>query len=337
MKQVKLGNGDLLVSRISVGCWSFGGDRESYWGEQPQDEVNALVSEALESGINLFDTAFGYNDGSSELSLGLALKGKRSRAVICNKIPSIDYDELPNYEKKVTDSLKRLDTDYIDLLMIHWPSADRSLMAENLLKLDSMRQKGYIRYAGVSNFGMESLELARSLGVPLTANEFAYNVISRAIEYEILPYCIEHSISVAAYMPILQGVLTGKYATVDEIPPRRKRTVHFNSATSSLATHGGSGAEPEVMAVIGKLVELSDAAGLSAGQLALAWALSKKGVATAMVGCRNIGQLKENASAAEAVIAADVIAALDEISLPVWRKLGNIPDLWLPLGKSRIW
>jgi aryl-alcohol dehydrogenase-like predicted oxidoreductase len=337
MKRVPLGSSGLLVSPLTVGCWSFGGDADSYWGAQSQADVDDLVRSALDRGVNFFDTAFGYNDGRSEESLGRALVGLRHQAVICNKIPLQPLEALPRYEQIIRDSLRRLGTDWIDVMMIHWPAGDESVLRANLDALVQVRERGLIRQIGVSNFGLGSLAVSRDMGINVVANEFAYNLLARAPENAVIPWCIEHRIGLAAYMPLMQGILAGKYRTVDEIPPQRKRSIQFDNVGNPQARHGGRGAEAELFAVLGRLGELSEQTGLSRSELAIAWLAGRPGVSTIIAGCRNTAQLMENAAAVEIELAPAVSAALDAASEPLKEQLGDNLDLWQLGSASRVW
>lgn len=335
MKLNKMGTSDLMVSPVSVGCFSFGGTTDSYWGEQSQKDVDELVAEALLLGINFFDTALAYNDGNSEKALAHALKGRRQEAVICNKLPI--QDSSVKVEEMVYGSLKRLDTDYIDLVMIHWPVKDGNLIEENLSALNKLREKGVVRHIGVSNFALGTMNLAGKIGVPIVANEFAYNLITRAPEYEVLPYCMQNGIGLIAYMPIMQGILSGKYNCFEDIPKIRSRTIHFDHAKNDASRHSGKGAEEEVWAVVAQLRKMADELGCEPGQIAINWLISKPGVTTAIVGCRNREQLLSNIKAGEIVLSPEDIALLDKVSEQVKVKLGNKLDLWQSDENSRIW
>ena len=337
MQKIRLGLSSLAVSRLTIGCWSFGGDKDSYWGLQEQGEVNRLVAAALAEGVNFFDTAFAYNAGQSERSLGEALKGRRQQAVICNKIPIQSWEQLPFYEKTVTDSLGRLQTDYLDLLMIHWPTNDARLLEENLAALQRMQEKGLVRELGVSNFAVQTMRLAREMGLKLAANQLAYNLMSRGIEAKVLPYCRENALGVAAYMPLMQGVLTGKYATIAEIPPQRRRTSHFASQANPAARHGGPGAEPELLQLLADLKQIALASQVSQSRLAIAWLLAQPAVSTVIAGCRNITQLQDNVQAVRTRLDQETLAGLTAASQPLAEKLAGQLDLWQPAEKSRIW
>ncbi|MDR1060002.1 MAG: aldo/keto reductase [Clostridiales bacterium] len=337
MDKTQLGGTGIYASPLMIGCWSFGGGQGSYWGVQEQSDVDALVGEALDIGVNFFDTAFGYNDGASEISLGKALAGRRGEAVICNKIQVQPREKLGSYRNMIEESLKRLGADAIDLMMIHWPVADAALLRANFEALLDVRERGLVREIGVSNFALGALALAKECGVAVAANEFAYSLMSRGIEREILPSCHESGIGVLAYMPLMQGVLAGKYASVGEVPPMRRRTVHFSGAGNPESKHGLPGADLEAESLLAGLREVSRDAGIPCGRLAVAWLLQKPGVASAIVGCRNAEQLVENAQAAQTRLPPDVALALDGISKPLMDKLGDHLDIWQPLESSRIW
>ena len=123
--------------------------------------MDAAVAAALSMGINFFDTAFVYNNGESEKALGHALAGRRAEAVICDKTPIMSREQLDRAADLVADGCRRLGTDYIDILMIHWPTKDRELLIENLQALEEVRKSGLVRALGVSNFGVETLRIAR--------------------------------------------------------------------------------------------------------------------------------------------------------------------------------
>jgi aryl-alcohol dehydrogenase-like predicted oxidoreductase len=338
MEKVYLGNSDLLVSPLTVGCWSFGGDSKSYWGEQNQADVDALVAEGLDRGINFFDTAVGYNEGNSEVSLGKALGKRRTGAVICDKVQIQRADRLgQEYENMVSDALKRLNTDYIDLLMIHWPTPDEHLLRANLEALLRIRRKGMIREIGVSNFSLKTLEIAKETGVDVIADEFAFNLISRGPERELLPYCEKNRIGVLAYMPLMQGILAGKYETIAGIPPMRRRTIHFAKNDNPNSGHGAPGADAEVETFLRELRALSSGTGLPCGTLSVAWLCQKPAVASVIVGCRTVEQLRENTAAVETKLSPEILKALDDLSKPLFDKLGDYLDIWKKPEESRIW
>lgn len=340
MKMVKLPSSDLVVSALTVGCWSFGGDGDSYWGKQEQRDVDGLVREAIDIGANTFDTAIVYNTGAAEVSLGKAIKGLRDKAVIGDKIMIVPWEEISEFEKIVTDALKRLGTEYLDIMSIHWPTYDNDLLRRNIEELAKLREKGVIKNIGVSNFGPRNLEVAIGTGVPIVANQMAYNLMCRAIEVEVVPKCIESGIGIAAYMPLMQGTLTGKYAAIEDIPSVRRRTWHFKNDVPTVIAGQNSyvreGCEPEILHLLSELRRLSGETGIEAGKLAIGWLCAQAGITTTIAGCRNIKQLHENAAAVSTELSADVVKALDDASAPIKEKMNGELDIWRPGKDSRI-
>ncbi|MDR1938827.1 MAG: aldo/keto reductase, partial [Tannerellaceae bacterium] len=195
MRKTNLGKSGIRVSAMTVGCWPFGGGE--YWGEQSQKDVDRVVHAALDLGVNTFDTAEMYNDGDSERSLGKALKGRRSEAVVISKISPSNCRHV---RKHCIESLQRLGMDYLDVYMLHWPinktavehfTSDRSIIdspptvEEAYAQLDELKREGLIRSIGMSNFGRRQMEEVAETGVQADVNEMSYNIVSRAIEAEI--------------------------------------------------------------------------------------------------------------------------------------------------------
>lgn len=336
MKRLQLNKSGMEASGIAVGTWSFGGDSSSYWGLQTQEAVDSLVSKALDEGINLFDTAIAYNQGKSEDALGRALEGKRDKAVIINKIPVQSMEELPFAEQKIYDSLKRLRTDYIDIMMMHWPSKNPEQMAGNLDVLKRLRDKGCIREIGVSNFGPGALEFAKKQGVDVVLNEIAYNLMTRGAEFSVLPYCQQNDIKVAAYMPLMQGILTGRYMSVSEIPAQRRRTLHFSQENNPAIRHGGNGYEKTLEKLLVDLRALAEETGIEARVLCMAWLQQIPEISVTMVGCRSIEQLDENIAATKVVLSQDVVDSLNRISENLKQEMGSNMDLWQGGENSRV-
>jgi len=342
--------GGIEISRLGVGCWSFGGGK--YWGRQDQKDVEAVVHRALDSGVNFFDTARMYNDGESEKSLGLALKSRRGEAVVCSKVsPAKAYYKTLKHECEA--SLVGLGTDYLDIYMLHWPinaygikhfTDDPAVIAnpptdeEAFCALSDLKKEGKIRAAGVSNFGASQLKKALGLCPGLAADEVTYNIISRAAEAEIFPFCAGHGISVVTSMALMQGVLTGKYEKLEDIPPNQAHSRHFaNDRGGGTSRHFEEGAEDEIIGVMGVLRALSGELGISAAQLSIAWVFSNSQVDCALLGSRSTAQFSENIEAANIVLAPDVVEKINAASLPVLKKLGNNADYYENTKNSRVY
>ena len=317
---------------LGIGCWAYGGG--DYWGPQDQTDVDAVVAKALDEGINYFDSAEAYNDGRSEEALGRALKGRRQEAIIGTKV-------LPNncapsvLRQHCEASLQRLQTDTIDIYMVHWPIVGSSVI-EAFATLGKLQAEGKIKSIGVSNFGVQQLEEALSTGARIEVNQLCYNLLSRAIETEILPFCARHQIGVLAYSPLLQGLLTGKFHSADEMPSNRTRTRHFRGDRPG-SRHGEPGAENEVFSALDGIRQIARELKTPMAQVALAWCLAGHEIVSVLPGIRNCEQLEENQSGAELELSPAVIARLDMLTLPVRQKLGTSPDYYQGRNGSRTW
>lgn len=319
MEKRKCGQSGIEISIMGIGCWSYGGG--DYWGPQAQEDVDAVAHAALDAGINFFDTAEGYNSGRSEEALGVALKGRRHEVVIGTKVSNTDPT---TFRAHCEGSLRRLQTDYIDIYMIHWPITNHP--AEDVFAaMMGLKLEGKIRSIGVSNFGVRQLSQALSTGAQIDVNQLCYNLLSRAIEIEILPLCLKHGLGILGYMPLLQGVLTGKYRTADEIPPVHSRSRHFRG-DRPMAGHGEAGAEEEMFVALDGIRAMAAAEGIPMSRLALAWAMAKPGITCVLVGTRNISELQENLPAALLSLSPEIIAQLDLLTTPLLEKLGANAD-----------
>ncbi|MCZ6676229.1 MAG: aldo/keto reductase [Candidatus Poribacteria bacterium] len=318
------GKSGIGLSAMGLGCWSYGGG--DYWGPQSQQDVDAVAQAALDHGINFFDTAEGYNDGRSEEALGNALKGRRHEAKIGTKI-SANNTEPTVLREHCEASLRRLQTDYIDIYMVHWPIAEHSV-ADAFATLNALKAEGKIRSIGVSNFGVQQLSEALATGVQIDVNQLCYNLLSRAIEVEILPLCLEHEIGIFGYMPLMQGILTGIYRTADEIPHVHARFRHFRGDRPR-AGHGEAGAEAEMFEAIDGIRALAASEGIPMSRLALAWAMAKPGITCVLVGTRNLSELHENVQVTGLSLSAEMIGQLDALTEPLLQKLGSNADYFL--------
>jgi aryl-alcohol dehydrogenase-like predicted oxidoreductase len=342
------GSSGLKLSAIGLGCWSFGGG--DYWGPQDQRDVDEVVRAAIAEGITYFDTAEAYNEGRSELSLGLALRGvPRDRVVLGSKVtPGHCYPGV--LERHCEQSLRRLQTEYIDLYMIHWPihaqsirhfTSDPAVIADPpgtaaaFDVLVRLREKGMVRHIGVSNYsaGRLASDVPGSVGV--VANQLPYNLLSRAIEFETLPACRERGIGVIGYMTLLQGVLTGKYPSAADVPAWQRRTRHFAASGTPLCRHGEPGFEREMAAAIDAIRGIAQDCAMSMGELATRWALAGEGIRCALVGARNARQLRENAAAGKGGLEDGIITRLNSATEPLKRAMGPHFDYYESTANDR--
>ena len=331
METRRCGSSGLLLPVLGVGCWSFGGG--SYWGPQDQREVDGVVAAALDLGCAFFDTAEAYNEGRSEEALGRALGGRRGRAVIASKIsPQHCAGSLVRRHCEAT--LSRLGTDYVDLYLVHWPIGEPAALAHVLAEMDGLRREGKIRHAGVSNFGARQLAEAAALGIPLACDELPFGLLSRAIEWEVLPACERFGAGVLGYMPLLQGLLTGRYRSADELPASRARTRHFRGDRPG-SRHGEPGRERETFETVAAIRAIAGREGLPMERLAIAWSIARPAIACTIVGARNPAQLEANARAADLRPAAGLVTELDAVTDALKAAMGRNVDLFEGSAGSR--
>lgn len=339
-------NSGVELSVLGTGCWTFGGG--NYWGKQDQKDVNEVVHASADLGINYFDTAEVYNEGRSESSLGEAIREiHRDKAVIGSKVsPSNCYKET--LIQHCEDSLKRLQTDYIDIYMLHWPIHPHSIrhftndiqIIENPPEIDEafealrlLKRQGKIRNFGVSNF---SSQLLKKISVDeIAINELPYNLLCRAIENDTLPYCAEKGIGVISYIALFQGILSGKYASIGEIPVMQRRTRHFDSAKNSECRHGEAGAEGEFLHALEGIRAICKTSGLSMAEIAIQWIVQNPAVTCTLAGARNIAQLQANVKAVDVKLSQDLNDELNWLTQPLMNKLGNHFDYYESVENDR--
>ncbi len=324
------GNSSIAFPVLGVGCWSFGGG--DYWGPQDRKDVDAVVGLALEHGVNFFDTAEAYNDGRSEEALGLALKGRRQQAMIGTKVSPANTQPAV-LRQRCEASLRRLQTDVIDVYMVHWPIPTPSV-ADAFGALQDLQAEGKIRSVGVSNFGVRQLEQALVTGCRIDLDQLCYNLLSRAIEIELLPYCSQHHLGILAYMPLLQGLLTGKFYSADELPSVRTRTRHFRPDRPG-SRHAEPGAEPETFATVQGIREIAQELTVPMAQVALSWILSRPEITCIIAGIRTPEQLEQNLVGVEYKLPPAAAAKLDRLTQPLRDKLGPAPDYFQSNQDSR--
>jgi aryl-alcohol dehydrogenase-like predicted oxidoreductase len=326
-----LGESGLNVSVLGLGCWPLGGGLG--WENQDERDSLATIHAALERGINFFDTAEGYNEGHSEELLGKALHGRRDRALIATKILPVNADPA-TLRAHCEASLRRLQTDYVDLYQVHWPITDCSV-EEAFAALRALQAEGKVRAIGVSNHGPQQLAQVLTTGTPVTSNQICYNLLCRAVETGIMPLCREHNIGLITYMALMQGLLTGKYATADDVPPFRARTRHF-SRTRPGTRHGEEGAEAETFQALARIRCVAEGLGVSMAHLAVAWIIVRSGICCVLVGSRTPAQLGDNMAAAQLKLSPEIIAELEQATEVLRLKLGPNADYWQGGEQTRV-
>lgn len=334
----RCGKSELILPVLGMGCWSFGGG--DYWGAQSQSEVDAVVRHAVDHGCNFFDTAEAYNGGASEQALGAALRGlARERVIVGTKI-SPSHTAPATLVAHCDASLRRLQTDYIDLYMVHWPITAHSIrhfttdappvpsVPEAFATLMQLQRAGKIRHIGVSNFGRAQLTEALATGAAIVVNELPYSLLTRAIERDILPFCRERGVGVLGYMALLQGVLSDRYAQLADLPEWRRRTRHFDSRSTPLSRHGLPGVEAETSAALAAIRAVARREGLATADLALKWACAAAGIASSLCGSRHVAALEANLKAASEPLAPAIVAELNALTQPLLDAMGPSFDYY---------
>lgn len=321
-----------------MGCWAFGGGE--YWGPHSQEAANEAVRYAVDHGYGFFDTAESYNDGASEKCLGRAIQGiPREKMIVATKI-SPCHAGPDVLERQCEASLRRLQTDYIDVYMLHWPVTARAIrhfttaetgvpdVMDAFGALERLKQRGKIRHIGVSNFGREKLCEALSTGVDIAFNELPYSLLARAIELEILPCCRDAGVGVVGYMTLMQGILSDTYQRLADVPAWRRRTRHFDSRRVAECRHGLYGAEEETETALQEIRRIAASANLTVPQIAIKWAITRPGITSSLCGARSLRHLKENIRAASDPLPADVVQELNRVTKPLLDRLGPSFDYY---------
>lgn len=310
-----------MVPALTFGAGTFGGTTEFFkaWGSSDVKEATRLVDICLEAGLNMFDTADVYSKGDSESILGEALKGRRDQVLISTKA-TFRFDDGTNnvgssrhhLTRTIDASLKRLQTDYIDLFQLHGFDA-MTPVEEMLSTLDGFVKAGKIRYLGVSNFSgwhlMKSLAVADRYGwTRYVANQAYYSLIGRDYEWELMPLGVDQKVGAMVWSPLGWGRLTGKIRRGAPLPEGSR----LNSQT---VVDAGPQVEDEFLyQVVDALDEVAEETGKSVPQVALNWLLQRPTVSSVIIGARNEEQLKQNLGAVGWNLTKEQVAKLDEAS-----------------------
>ena len=291
MEYRKLGDSDLEVSVIGFGGWGIGG--APFWSTEGDHPSCKAILKAFDLGINFFDTAPVYGFGHSEELLGKTLKSVRDKVILATKCGLVwDKEQLGAIAKnasrtsilnEVEQSLRRLQTDVIDLYQVHWPDANTP-QEETMATLLEIQEQGKIRYIGVSNYSVEQMKECLKVG-NLVSLQPEYSLLERSIEKETVPFCLENQIGVIAYSPLSSGVLTGKYDKSTKFKDWRSKGI--------IGTFTGEGYENNIEKV-DALKEVAKQAGKTCGQMAINWVTRQRGLTTALVGVKNESQMEEN-------------------------------------------
>lgn len=318
MEKRTLGQSDILITPILVGTWQAG--IKMWVGIEDQETIKAIRS-AFEAGITTVDTAEVYGDGHSEQIVGEALSDVRDQVIYATKVFAnhLKYDQVIEACER---SLKNLKTDYIDLYQIHWPSGsfntEKVPIEETMKALNDLKTQGKIRAIGVSNFSRSQLEEATQYG-RIESLQPPYSLFWRQVEKDLMPYCQEQNISILAYSPLAQGLLTGKFGLNHQFAEGDHRSKNKLFANKDHYQR--------VQTALDQLRPIAERYQCSLGQLAIAWLIAQPQT-NAIVGVRNAEQTEQNANAGNLKITPEDLAEIDNIGRTVTDHLDDNPILW---------
>ena len=302
MRYKKFGKSDLETSAIGFGGWPMG---SGHYGSFDEQQVIRAIHRSIDLGVTLFDTAAIYGWGEGEKLLGRAIAGRRDQIVLVSKgglvwdQPGLGGEGRPRDSSRETlargldESLSRLGTDYLDLLLIHWPDEERP-MSEPMEAFAEFQKQGKIRYGGVSNHSPQ--QMAECLDVfPIITNQVGYHLFDLRTEPEIIPFCRDNGMGIMAYGSLAHGLLTGTMTpdTTFEEDDWRRGLSAFGQPLFQGAHFIAN------LKKVDALKEMAAAKGFSVAQLALAWVASEPTVSVALAGTRRPEEMEENAAAGD--------------------------------------
>ena len=331
MEYRQLGGSGFKVPMLSFGTGTFGGGNEFFnsWGSTDVAEANRLVDICLDAGVTMFDSADVYSKGLAEQILGQAIKGRRDKVLISTKA-TFRFGDGPNdvgssrwhLTRTVEQSLKRLETDFIDLFQLHGFDA-MTPIEETLSTLNDLVHAGKIRYIGCSNFSgwhlMKSLATSDRLGFTRhVAHQVYYSLVGRDYEWELMPLAVDQKVGAVVWSPLGWGRLTGKI--------RRGQLVK-SERLKKTADAGPPVPDEYLFKVVDALDAVAKETGKLIPQVALNWLLQRPTVSTVIIGARNEEQLKQNLGAVGWHLTPDQVAKLDKASevtmaYPYWHQRG---------------
>lgn len=321
MQQRDLGASGISASVVGLGAWGIGGG--IWWGEGDDDQSIAAIHAAIAAGITLIDTAPIYGFGHSERLLGRALRDRRDQVILATKCGLWWEDDrgsvfvtiagrevrrslLPStIALELEASLRRLQTDYVDLYQVHWPAIEpeKTPIAETLAALVALQRAGKIRAIGVSNVSLE--EIAEyAAGGAIVSNQLRYSPLWRGAEADLLPWCQQQGLATLTYMSLEQGLLTGKVGIDRTFPAGSVRTKTDWNPWFAPANR------QRVLDLLAGWADLTEQYACSLAQLVLAWTAAQPGVTYVLAGCRTPAQAQDNAGGGSLVLAAADVARM---------------------------
>lgn len=294
MDKRKLGNSELDPSIIGFGSWAVG---KTGWGDVDDNEIEKTIRRAYELGVTFYDTAPAYGLGYSEQVLGRVLKPVREHVIIATKAGLVWNDQgqfsinvtKSNIVREVEESLRRLNTEYIDLYQIQFPDpSGKTPIEETFETLNQLVEEGKIRNIGVSNFNVQQLVAAQSVS-NIVSLQLPYNLFQRDVEHAALPYAKQQNIGFIPYSPIAQGLLTGKFNYLTRLPKTDVRAQLNPLFSDKQFTKN--------IVIIETFTGIARTIGKPLSQVAINWLLFRNEISTVIVGAKTVKQLEENAAA----------------------------------------
>ena len=312
MKYGTLGRTGIKVSPYCLGAMMFG----AVGGNPDHDDSIRIIHKALDAGINFIDTADRYSQGASEEIVGKALKGRRENVVLATKVNNPMGDD-PNQQgnsrrwliREVEASLRRLQTDHIDLYLVHRPSPDTDI-EETLSALTDLMRAGKVRAIGSSTLPASEIVEAQWVAERRALARFRveqppYSILSRGIEREVLPVCQRYGMGVMVWSPLAKGMLTGRYRKGQPLPDSLRVKVMRKQMS-----------DEHRLDAVEQLIVVAEKAGLSLTHMAMSFAVAHPGVTSAILGPRTMEQLDDLLAGAEVVLSDEVLDAIDQIVPP---------------------
>lgn len=308
MRYKKFGKTDMEVSALTVGTWAIGG---ANWGEVNKSDSIKAIHAMLDNGVNMIDTAPGYNFGESERVVGEAVKGRRDKVYIATKT-GVYNDVKKGFVKDsrretvirlCEESLKNLQTDYIDLMLIHWPDIEHNAPFEETMEaLESLRKAGKIRYVGLSNFSQEEIEDIEQYGV-ISAFQPPYSMVNRSQE-ELMKWTSAHGLANMTYGSLGAGILTGAIRTLPDFAPDDMRLQFYDFFKEPKFSR--------VMELLKELDKIAEAHHAPVAQVAVNWNAQKEFVNTSLCGVRNAKEAEENCRGFEWSLTDEEMSVIDK-------------------------
>ena len=317
METRSLGTSDIKITPILMGTWQAG---KRMWAGIDDEESIRAIRAAVDAGITTIDTAEVYGEGHSEQVVAQAVGDIRDRLVYASKVFA-NHLKHSQVIEACERSLKNLNTDYLDLYQIHWPSGsfgnEEVPIEETMQTLNKLKEDGKIRAIGVSNFNRAQLEEASQYG-RIDSLQPPYSLFWRKIERDAVPYCVENKISVLAYSSMAQGLLTGKFKPGHQFAEgdHRSANVLFQGENFQRAQNA-----------LEQLKPIAESHNCTLAQLSLAWLIAQPQT-NAIAGARTPTQAEDNAKAASVNLSSDELQQIDRIGRQVTDRLDDNPVMW---------